>query len=147
MAKRGRPSKYTDKLADAICARLAQGESIRTVCRGEDMPAVSTIFEWLRTKENFSEQYARAKEEAADAMAEEILDISDDGTNDWMERVNAEGEIVGWSLNGEHVQRSKLRVDSRKWLASKLKPKRYGDKQEVQHSGAVEFTFELDNAD
>lgn len=81
--KNGRPSKYTKELADAICERLAMGESMRTVCIGETMPAMSTIFKWLRENDKFSEQYARAKQESADAMAEEILDIADNGTNDW----------------------------------------------------------------
>lgn len=66
-------------------------------------------------------------------MADEILEISDDGSNDWMERLGKEGEPAGWQLNGEHVQRSRLRVDTRKWILSKLAPKRYGDK--LQHTG------------
>ena len=134
----GRPSKYSEKLADEICARLAEGQSVRTVCRDENMPCMSTIFKWLREKEQFSQQYVRAKQEAADALAEEMLDIADDATNDWMERLGSDGQPLGYQLNGEHVQRSKLRVDTRKWLASKLKPKTYGDRQQVEN-----FTYEV----
>lgn len=95
------------------------------------MPAMSTVFLWLRTHSEFSEQYAKAKAEAADALVEEILDISDDGSNDWM--ASNDPENAGYRTNGEAIQRSRLRVDTRKWIASKLKPKKYGDRvtQEV----------------
>lgn len=129
----GRPSTYTPELADRICAELAGGNSMRTVCKAEDMPAMSTVFLWLRTHAAFSEQYAQAKAEAADALVEEMLDIADDGTNDWMEVHDKDGESAGYKVNGEHVQRSKLRVDTRKWIASKLKPKKYGDKVDLNH--------------
>lgn len=129
----GRPSIYTQELADSICAKLAEGESMRTICRDEGMPDMSTVFRWLRTDQEFCKQYARAKQESADAMAEEILDISDNGSNDWMEVQY--GETEAWKANGEAIQRSKLRVDTRKWLMSKMKPKRYGDQLDVTSGG------------
>lgn len=132
----GRPEIYTPELADKVCAQLALGESVRTVCAADGMPSMTTVFKWLREKEEFAKQYARAKEESADAMAEDILDIADDGTNDWMERTDSEGNNTGWQINGEHIQRSRLRVESRKWLMSKMKPKKYGDK--VTHANDPE---------
>lgn len=99
------------------------------------MPAVATIFNWFRTYPQFLEQYTRAKEEAADAMAEDIIDISDDGTNDWMEDNYDKGRTPGYALNGENIQRSKLRVDTRKWLMAKMKPKVYGDKVDMTTNG------------
>lgn len=131
----GRPEEYTPELSDIICERLAAGESMRSISQDDNMPCRATMFSWMRKHEEFLNQYARAKEESADAFVEEILDIADDGSNDWMERKDAEGEIIGWQLNGEHVQRSKLRVDTRKWAASKLKPKKYGDKIDHTHAG------------
>ncbi|CAB4121084.1 hypothetical protein UFOVP154_22 [uncultured Caudovirales phage] len=92
---------------------------------------MSTIFKWLNAFPEFAEQYARAREAQADTLADELTDIADDGSNDWMERKDAEGVIIGWRENGEAVQRSRLRVDTRKWIASKLKPKKYGDKTET----------------
>lgn len=84
-AKRsGRPSSFSQELADYICGELASGKSMRSLCRTEDMPAMSTIFKWLRENPEFSEQYARAKAEAADALVEENLDIADDP------------ETIGW---------------------------------------------------
>lgn len=126
----GRPTDYSLELAVKICARLSCGESLRSVCRDAEMPAASSVFLWLSKHKEFAEQYARAKEESADALVEDIQDIADDGTNDWME-VHGKDGSVGWQLNGEHIQRSRLRVDVRKWAASKLKPKKYGEKLEL----------------
>lgn len=130
----GRPSLYTQELADEICERLGMGESMRTVCKDEDLPAMSTLFKWLRTIPAFTEQYEKAKQESADAMAEDLLDIADDGTNDWMERERQDGSSVT-VVNSEHIQRSRLRVDARKWLMAKMKPKKYGEKLDVTSGG------------
>jgi len=83
----------------------------------------------------FRQQYALAREVQAEHHIDEIVEIADDGTNDYMEKRNADGALVGWTENGENVQRSRLRVDTRKWAASKLAPKKYGDKQVDEHSG------------
>lgn len=131
---KGRPSDYTSDLALRICARLAIGESMRTVCKADDMPSMVTVFAWLRDKPDFLKQYEKAKQEASDALVEEMLDIADDGTNDWVERQGKNGDTYE-ALNGEHVQRSRLRVDTRKWIASKLKPKKYGDHLDVTSDG------------
>lgn len=134
----GRPTDYTPELAAEICELLSQGKSLRSVCRMDSMPCAASVFLWLRRYPEFSEQYAKAKEESADALVEDILDIADDGTNDWMEQRAKEGEEVrGWKENGEAIQRSRLRVDTRKWIASKLKAKKYGDKLDVEHSGKL----------
>ena len=131
--KTGRPSVWTQSLQDRICAKLACGKSVRTICKSADMPGMETIFRWLRENPDFREQYARAKAEAADALVEEMLDIADDGTNDWMEIHDKDGACVGYKINGEHVQRSRLRLDTRKWIAAKLKPKKYGDQLDLNH--------------
>ena len=130
----GRPSDYTQELADEICSQLSEGLSMRTVCKPDAMPNKATVFKWIRTIPEFNDQYAKAKEESADALIEEMLDIADDGTNDYMEKEDGEGNAAGYQLNGEHIQRSRLRVDVRKWAASKLKPKKYGDKIEQNHN-------------
>lgn len=127
----GRPSIFNQTLADKICHELALGKSMRTVCAPDDMPAMSTVFSWFRTNKEFLEQYTRAKEESTDALAEEVLDIADDGTNDFM----AVKGIAKPKYNREAVERSKLRVDTRKWLMSKMKPKKYADKMDVTSGG------------
>lgn len=135
----GRPSGYSQELADRICERLAQGESLRSVCRDDDMPAISSIFKWMREHEEFSKHYARAKEESADAMAEDILEIAD---NEVEQPLIVDG--IPFQVDGKlvmvkdnvSVQHAKLRVDTRKWLMAKMKPKRYGEKVTNEHTGA-----------
>lgn len=127
----GRPTLYTKDLSDAICARLAKGESMRSISRDADMPVTTTLFRWLRENPEFKQQYETAKEESADCLAEELVEIADDGRNDWIETNDPDNP--GYKYNGEHVQRSRLRVDARKWIASKLKPKKYGEKISQEH--------------
>tara|TARA_Y100001949_G_scaffold176236_1_gene188543 strand:- start:44850 stop:45308 length:459 start_codon:yes stop_codon:yes gene_type:complete len=123
-----RPSDYTSELAEAICLRLAEGESLRSICRDDAMPDKATVLRWIARHDLFRDQYVRAKEQGAEALAEEMFEIADDGSNDWMEQLDNEGAAVGYKLNGEHVQRSKLRIDTRKWYLSKILPKKYGDR-------------------
>ena len=134
-----RPSKFTQEIAGLICERLANGESLRSICGEDVMPSQSMVFRWLASDEAFREMYARAREAQADTLFDEILDIADDARNDWMEKRSAEGEQVGWQENGEAIRRSQLRIDARKWMAGKLRPKKYGDKLDVEHGGAVRF--------
>lgn len=125
-----RPSSFTQETADRICELLADGISLREVCRMDDMPGRSTVWRWIDADEAFRAQYARAKAEGLEAIAEDILDISDNAHNDWMRRNHGEDD-PGWVANGESIQRAKLRVDSRKWLLSKLAAKKYGDRQVI----------------
>lgn len=120
---------YADEVALQICERLANGESLKAICEDEGMPARSTVFKWLAENKPFSDMYARAREEQADAIFDEIIEIADDGRNDWMERRGEED--AGWVTNGENIQRAKLRIDARKWMAGKLRPKKYGEKLEL----------------
>lgn len=127
MAKRGRPSKYTQEIADEMCAQLSVGVSLRTVCKAERMPSVVTVFAWFREHPDFLKQYARAKEESADAMAEEILDLSD----------GAISVIKGGAekKSSAYAQAVRLQVDTRKWIMSKMKPKKYGEKVDLTSDG------------
>ncbi len=124
----GRPSSFSQAAADEICERIAAGETVRNLS-GDNLPEPRTIFRWLASNESFRQQYARAKESQAEVLAEEILEISDDATNDYTE--TEDGAI----LNHENIQRSRLRVDSRKWLLSKLLPKKYGDRVQQEING------------
>jgi hypothetical protein len=130
---RGRPTKYNAAVADRICEQIAIGRSVREICRADDMPVMSTVFQWLAVHKEFTEQYTHAREAQADYLAEELLEIADDGSNDWMERRGENGEVIATVPDHEHISRSKLRVDTRKWIMSKLMPKKYGDmlRQEI----------------
>lgn len=134
----GRPTDYSQDIADMICERLADGESLRSICQADDFPNRSSIFKWLSLYPEFSDQYARAREAQADAIFDDILEIADDGRNDWMEKKDREGENIGWRENGEALRRSALRVDARKWMAGKLRPKKYSDKLDLNVSGSIQ---------
>ena len=124
MAK-GRPSIYSKKLAGRICDGLASGLSMRKICFDEAFPAQTTIYRWLRENEEFRQQYTQARTWQADTLFDECLDIADDGSNDWMADKDSE---TGERYNGDAVARSRLRVDTRKWMAGKLNAKKYGEK-------------------
>ncbi len=130
----GRPSKYSDKTASKICEQIATTSySLKTICKDEELPHVSTVLRWLTDNESFRDQYARAKEQQADFLAEEIIEIADDGSNDFM--VITKGNESYETENKEVTGRSRLRVDARKWVASKLKPKKYGEKIDLTSAG------------
>jgi len=116
----GRPTDYGDEVVDLICSRLAVGESLNRICKDADMPAMSTVFGWLSKYPEFLEKYTRAREAQAETHADRIIEIADDA-----------------DIDAHH---KRIMVDARKWVAAKLKPKRYGDKAEVEHSGAVGLT-------
>jgi hypothetical protein len=128
----GRPSDYSSELAVLICARTGEGESLRSICRDDAMPALSTVFRWLAGDREFQEQYARAMDARATLLAEEILEISDDSSGDAV----TDPQTGAVRMDAEFVARSRLRVDSRKWLAARMAPKKYGDKITQEHIGA-----------
>lgn len=111
----GRPSDFNEIVANEICRRLAAGESLRKITEGADMPDQSTVYRWLAVKENdaFREQYAHAREMQAETYADRIVDDAEEATDAALGR---------------------LRMDARKWAASKLAPKKYGDRQTVEHT-------------
>lgn len=131
--REGRPSKYSKKLVVEFCKRIAQGNSLRTVCLAEDMPSANSIFYWFSIHPEFLQQYQRATEARAEAMAEDILDISDDGSNDYM--IITKGKHSYNVEDKEVTNRSKLRVETRKWLMSKMKPKKYGERLDMTTNG------------
>lgn len=140
---KGRPTKYTDEIADIICMKLSDGITLSEICREDGMPHRTTVYDWKDANETFSLRIARARDIGEDAIADDAIDIADDGTNDWMKRQGKDGEEY-WVLNGEHVQRSKLRIDTRLKLLAKWNPKKYGER--VDHTnagGAFESTPDI----
>ncbi len=135
--KKGRPSLYTEALAAEICRRLAEGETLRAICRDKAMPDKATILRWLadKAKADFRAQYTYAREMQADALFDEALVIADDASGDWI--TGTDGKKV---LDHENIQRSRLRVHTRKWAAGKLAPKKYGDKLDL--GGSIGLRWE-----
>lgn len=132
--------KFSQAVFDEICERIANGESLRSICARDGMPNKANVLRWLAgaDAQPLRDQYARAREAQADAIFDEIIDIADDASADYVE-----SEDGGLRLNAEHVQRSRLRIDARKWMAGKLRPKVYGDKLEID--GRVGLTVMLES--
>ena len=126
---------YSDKektdLFDIICEKIINGKSLRNVLN-EINPKISpsTFFIWLREDELKSKQYEIATKERSELVFEDILDIADNSANDYVENEN--GNLV---LNAENIQRSRLRVDARKWILAKMNPKKFGDKTDITTNG------------
>jgi hypothetical protein len=110
----GRPSSYTRETAATICARLSRGETLTAICEEPGMPDHSTVYRWLEAQSEFREEYARAREAQAHAIAEKAV---------------RDAEAA------EDAQLGRLRFDARKWFASKVAPKVYGEKTTTEHTG------------
>lgn len=121
--KGGRPSTFTPELGRVICERLAAGETLRKICKDDDMPDVSTVIVWVAhpDKKEFATQYARARMAQAQHYFDDLLSIADDDSRD--------------ATTAASVARDRLRVDTRKWYLSKVLPKIYGDKVDLTTNG------------
>ena len=129
-------ARWSPEIGAAICAKLAVGMSLNRICKAPDMPDESTVRLWALDEDHpFYEMHERAKRLSFYRMAEDILDIVDDGTNDYV--ATEDPDNPGYRFNGENVQRSKVRADKRQWMLSKMLPKIYGDKITVDHQGEV----------
>ena len=112
-------AKFSQELFDAICERIANGESLKRICEDKDMPNISTVFRWLDSNADLCDKYARARETQADNFVDEIVSIAD---------------------TAEDAPIAKLQIDARKWVAGKMRPKKYGDKIDVTSDGdKIEF--------
>lgn len=130
--KRGRPSLYTPEIAESICERLAAGETLRAICRDDGLPSEVTVRRWaMGDTEGFSAQYAKARELGYHGMADELVEIADETTFDTLRGSEDQPD----KPNHEWITRSRLRVDTRKWLLSKALPKIYGDRLTAEVSG------------
>jgi hypothetical protein len=129
----GRPTDYTEAIAGEICERLSKGETLTSICKDEHMPAVRTVSHWKERHESFLADFARAREDGFDAIADECLTIADDNTRDVQEYEITEG-VKGTSVDYEVIQRSKLRVETRLKLLAKWS-KRYSDRIDLTSGG------------
>lgn len=131
VTKQGRPSVYSDKVANDICIRIALGESLRRICMEEGMPAQSSVYEWLLRYSDFSEKYARARELQAETQFDELTDIVDQPPElNYVTDKN--GELVEVKFDSSYVAWMKLRVDTRKWTAARMAPKKYGEQKQAE---------------
>lgn len=138
--KTGRPSKFTQALADKICEHVACGMSLRKVCEQSGMPQMRTVLRWLADgeHEDFCRQYARAREAQADAMAEDLVDLHEKA---WVPVMIGDTPLIidgkpVMTVNKASAAAVRLEAENKKWLMGKLKPKKYGDKITQEHTGA-----------
>lgn len=134
----GRPSLFTQEIADLICERIGTTpRGLDFICDNDELlPSASTVHRWLNGDAAFCESYRRARERQADLIFDECLEIADDGSNDTKLLKRGDGSETE-VCNAEWISRSKLRVDTRLRMAGKLSPKKYGDKLEVDHTGSI----------
>ena len=134
----GRPSLFTPELGFEICTRMAEGESVRSICRDPKMPCRKTINNWLLKPElkEFLRQYELAENLRAETYFDEILDIANDSSNDYIEKKTKNGEIVRIA-NRANIQRARLKIDVLKWSLSKMLPNKFGNRVHTEHSGNV----------
>ena len=123
--KMGRPCEYDEEIAKEICFRIAHGEPLVRICQDEHLPNVVTIYRWLQKMPDFCNMYARAREDQADTLADEIQAIADQMP---METTDKDGNT---KFDPAYINWMRLRMDARKWVAAKLKPRKYGDRVEL----------------
>jgi hypothetical protein len=140
-----RPSDYSVKVTIDICSRLAAGEPLVHICRDDGLPDVSTVYRWLAVHEPFRDLYAIAREDQADTLADQIIDIADTPLLGVVTKTDEEGNVE--TTESDMIAHRRLQVDARKWIAAKLKPKKYGDKVEQTHVGDKERPIMITNAD
>ena len=144
----GAPTTFNEHIASVICIRIAEGESLRKILRDDGMPAQSTVYDWLLRHPEFAEQYTRAREEQADSLADEIIDIADEQPEIVAVVDKKTGALIEHKLDGAFLQWQKNRIEARKWTAMKLKPKKYGDRVAVEGvEGGAAIKTEDANAD
>ena len=119
--KRGRPSAYNDRIAEAICDRLVDRESLRAICADPGMPAKATVFRWLATNKEFRQSYAFARACQAEDLAFEILKIADDSSRDYVKKTGVDGKVT-WVFDKEHFARQPLKINALKWIMAGWRP-------------------------
>ena len=134
-----------EKVFEEICLRIEEGEPTRQILKETRMPSTSTFYQWLSNCEIKAKRYAYACDIRTEVIAEEMLEIADDGTNDLM--TIQKGDISYEQENKEVVNRSKLRIETRKWLLAKMNPKKFGDRLDLTTKGdklQLGATFEVE---
>jgi len=118
-----------EAITELVCSELALGKSLRSILDADDkLPSASTFLDWIGADSFLAEQYAHARQMAYELLADEIVAIAD-------ENYTTDEHGVRERLSSEAIQRNRLRVDTRKWMLSKMLPKVYGDKIQTEHTG------------
>jgi hypothetical protein len=126
-------SQFDHRIARVICERLMMKESLTKICKDPRMPQLRTVVRWLADPAlpEFREMYYYAKRVAAELLIDEIVEISDDTSRDLKDVYDKDGDVVGQEVNNEAIQRSRVKIDTRKWIAAKMVPRLYGENVNV----------------
>jgi hypothetical protein len=114
-----RPTEYTEEIGNTICDRLVDDESLRSICAEPGMPAVATVASWISNNGEFRDMYARAREFQAHCISDDAIDVADDASGDWVEKVRASGRVVR-GPDRKNLPRCRLRIEVRQWVAKEL---------------------------
>jgi hypothetical protein len=114
-----RPTKYTKEIGETICGRLVEDESLRSICAEPGMPAVPTVSSWIANNGEFRDIYALAREFQAHCILDEVIELVDEVSTEWVEKVRANGRVVR-GLNRKNLPRCRLRCEVRHWVAEQL---------------------------
>lgn len=132
------PVEYSEEITAIICEEIASGKSLRSICLKKGMPTKTSVFRWLKDNDAFRDQYARARDAQADTLFDEILDIANKPMIGKKTKLDADGKVIEMT-KGDMIEHRRLMIDTRKWMAGKLRPKVYGDKLDVDLTGALDF--------
>lgn len=133
MADRGRPSDYSNAMADAICERISDGQSLRSICEADEFPHKATVFRWLAENEAFRDQYARARDTQAEVLFDEMITIADTPMLGQKTKIGSDGKSE--TTEGDMIEHRRLQIEARKWVLGRMAPKKYGDKVTNVHEG------------
>ncbi|MBO0125113.1 terminase small subunit protein [Agrobacterium sp. OT33] len=132
----GRKTEFNQRTADAICERLANGLSLRAICRNDAMPSKTTVFKWLLQNAEFADQYARAREAQADHFVDEMVEIADRPKLGKKTKRTSDGKLEETTF--DMTEHRRLQIETRKWVAARMRPKKYGDKIDVEQKTTLE---------
>lgn len=127
---------FNQKTADAICERLASGLSLRAICRNKAMPSKSTVFKWLAENSTFADHYARAREAQADLLVDEMVAIADTPKIGRKTKKTSDGKVEETTF--DMTEHRRLQIETRKWVAARMRPKKYGDRLDVDQKTTIE---------
>ena len=118
---------YDQQLADQICYRIAAGETLASILQEPNMPTMTSIWTWIRDRPAFALAYNQAQREQMRSWANEIIHLADDSTEDWIKATGKRGQPIKPTLNREHIERTKVRIQARQWLMARFAPEQFSE--------------------
>lgn len=137
---------YSEEIVKVICDRIAEGESLNKICMDDSVKVTrKTVYNWLADEKHssFLHRYTQARERQAETFVDQCVDIADDSSRDEIEIEGKDGKPYK-KINHDHINRSRLMVDTRIKIAEKMAPTKYTPQRLVQHSGAIDLSKETE---